>query len=102
MKVPGPGADAGGQVIEALESVHDEVDHLARAVDAALDEDEDAVAGDGAVALVGPGVDDEVGGAGLVLEGDEDDALGGGGALADEDHAGNGGAGVLGAAGLVE
>ena len=90
MEVPGPGADAGGQVIEALESVHDEVDDLARAVDAALDEEEDAVAGDGAVALVGPGVDDEVGGAGLVLEGDEDDAQGGGGALADEDHAGDG------------
>ncbi|MDB4724564.1 hypothetical protein OAF85_00150 [Planctomycetota bacterium] len=44
------------------------MDDLAGAVDAALDEEEDAVAGDGAVALVGPGVDDEVGGSGLVLE----------------------------------
>ncbi|MDA8620841.1 hypothetical protein N9L45_00965 [Planctomycetota bacterium] len=54
------------------------------------------------MALVGLRVDDEVGGAGLVLEGDEDDPLGGGGALADEDHAGDGDAGVLGAAGLVQ
>ena len=102
MKVPRPGADPGGQVVEALEAIDDEVDDLAGAVDAALDEEEDAVAGDGAVALVGPGVNDEVGGAGLVLEGDEDDPLGGGGALADEDHAGDRDAGALGAAGLVE
>ena len=40
------------------------------------------MAGDGAVALVGLGVDDEVGGAGLVLGSDEDDPLGLGGALA--------------------
>ncbi|MDB4724562.1 hypothetical protein OAF85_00140 [Planctomycetota bacterium] len=42
------------------------------------------------MALAGPGVDDEGGGAGLVLEDDEGDAQGGGGALADEDHAGDG------------
>ncbi|MDB4733897.1 hypothetical protein OAF73_00825 [Planctomycetota bacterium] len=82
MEVPGPGADPRSEVVEALEAVDDEVDDLVRAVDAALDEEEDAVAGDGAMAFVGPGVDDEVGGAGLVLEGDEDDPLGGGGALA--------------------
>ena len=45
------------------------MDDLVRAVDAAVDEEEDAVVGGGAVVLEGPRADDEVGGAGLVQEG---------------------------------
>src|SRR5204862_546364 len=74
---------------------------LAGTFDIAPGDEGDALAEGAAVLLVDVGADDEVGDAGLVLEGDEEDARGGGGALAHEDESGDGDAFAVGEAVFV-
>ena len=83
------GAEVGEGVGEVLEAGGLEVDDLALAFDAAFGEQGDGGVGGAAVFFEDLGADDEVGGAGLVLQGAKDDAQGGRGSLADEDQAGD-------------
>src|SRR5260370_4695468 len=75
---------AGERLVQAEEAVALDADDAVVLLQAAFDHEQRAGQDGAAVLLEGVGVDDDVGDAGLVLEGEEDEAFGGPGALADD------------------
>lgn len=71
------GAEAGQQAGEIVQAMGDEVDDLALALDAAMDREHAGAEDHPSLLLEHVRPDDDIGAAGLVLDGDEQDALGG-------------------------
>ena len=83
-----PRLDQVGQfVVHVLEVLGDDVDHAVAALQPAADEPGVAVPGDLVEPLPDVLVQDQVGGAGFVLQRHERDALAGAGPLPQDDHA---------------